>query len=176
MIAPTNTCRARRMRVGLLLAALLVSTVGTGCAAVAVGAAAGVAGVFYVTGDVERTYPYPMDIVWEASLSALADLEMDIAKNVKDQLTAEIRAYTATGKRIRLELESDGNVTELELRVNVFGDADLSELILARIESYLPGPPSNEPVLVVPDSQASKAPLELDLPPGDAVSPSDQTE
>lgn len=141
--------------------ALLVCVAGSGCAAVAVGAAAGIAGVAYARGDLERTYALPMDIVWEATLAALTDLELEIVEREKDQLTAKIKAYTSTDKRIKIKLKSSGNVTDLHLRVNVFGDGELSHSILARIEAYLPDEPFDHPVLLVPDLEPILVPDDL---------------
>jgi len=162
-------------RVAILLLVLSATASASGCVAVAAGAAAGVAGVAYARGDLERSYPYPMDVVWEASLSALAEVEMEITSADKDQLTAEIKARSATGKRITIKLKSDGQVTDLDLRVNVFGDADLSETILVRIEAYLPGLPPKQPLLVVPDSRPALPEREVDSPGSDSVSPNDPT-
>ena len=72
-----------RLLSSLILLCVAVTT--TGCVAAA-GGAAGAAGLAYATGKIDRTYPYPLDVVWEASDSALTELELTPGQKAKDQL------------------------------------------------------------------------------------------
>ena len=123
--------------------AILVSMIGVaavvtagGCLAVALGG--GAVGAAYVLGDVERTYPYPLDVVWAATETALAELQLPSTFDSKDQLTARFDRRTAAGDRIRIHLTSRGQFTRMSLRVNTFGDKSMSHVIVSRIESHLP--------------------------------------
>ncbi|MFW6125119.1 MAG: DUF3568 family protein [Pirellulales bacterium] len=130
-------------RAALACCAAAVAACLSGCVAAAVaGGAAGAAGVAYVRGDVERTYPYPIDTVAQATHLALAELELPVTHAAKDQLKGHIEARTATGDRIQVRLQGQGAVTELRLRVNTFGDKTMSSAVIAKIDQYLPAVPA----------------------------------
>ncbi len=117
----------------VVLAGCLFSS---GCVALAVGG--GAAGLAYATGSVQRMYPHPVGDVWDATLAALDELELPKGMQVKDQLKARIERYTATGDRVLVKLASRGTFTELTLRVNAFGNKQMSLAILRKIEAHLP--------------------------------------
>ncbi|HUG89381.1 MAG TPA: DUF3568 family protein [Planctomycetaceae bacterium] len=119
-----------------LIGVAVCATAG-GCLAVALGG--GAVGAAYVLGDIDRTYAYPLDVVWSATHAALAELQLPPGFDSKDQLKAHFDRRTATGDRIRITLSSRGPVTKLSLRVNTFGDKSMSHVIVSRIESHLPG-------------------------------------
>lgn len=119
------------------LLVLVLSVSSSGCIALAVGGAAG-GGVAYILGDVERVYPYPIDMVWEATIAAMDELELSPGHQAKDQLKGNVLRYSATRDRIRVKLASQGSTTKLKLRVNTFGNEVMSTAVLAKIEEHLP--------------------------------------
>jgi Protein of unknown function (DUF3568) len=125
----------------LSTAAVAVCATAAGCLAAAAAVGGGAVGAAYVLGDVERTYPYPLDVVWGAAQTAMAELELPPGFDSKDALKARIDRRTATGDRIRLTLTARGQFTKLVLRVNTFGDRSMSQVIVNRIESHLPAAP-----------------------------------
>lgn len=134
------------MRLAASVLTVFVCITCCGCAALVLGgAAAGAAGVAYAHGDIERMYPYPIDVVWNATLSALGELQLQIAYHERDQLTAEIKAFTAAGDKVKVEMESHGPATELELRVNTFGNRSLEIAIMSKIDQYLSALPPSGP-------------------------------
>lgn len=136
-----------RLSVRLAAAGLLLAT--SGCAALAVGAlGGGAAAVAYAMGDVERTYPYPIEAVYPAALAAADELGLAPGFERQDGLKARIERYTATGDRVRITLTGRGPVTEVSVRVNTFGNKAMSRAVAQRIEGYLPQPtlPAAEPV------------------------------
>jgi hypothetical protein len=130
---------ARRILFTLLLAAIFVSS--SGCALGILAAGAGVGAYVYATGDVERTYPCPIDLAWDATMGSLAELEVDIVSAHKDQLSGRVEAHTAARDTIRIDLTGQGQVTSISVRVNTFGNSKLSAVVLGRIERRLNGPP-----------------------------------
>jgi hypothetical protein len=127
----------RATLLGLISVSIVVTA--SGCLAVALGG--GAVGAAYVLGDIDRTYPFPLEIVWSATETALAELQLPPGFDSKDQLTAQFDRRTATGDRIRITLASRGQFTKLSLRVNTFGDRSMSQVIVGRIESHLPAAP-----------------------------------
>jgi hypothetical protein len=126
----------------LCLSAALLLTAGSGCAAVAVCGAA-VGGLVYLNGEQERTYPYPMEIVWAATQAALDELELSPGYQAKDRLRGEIKRYTATGDRVRIVMSGYETSTDLKLRINTFGDKAMSRSILRRVDDYLAAMPQH---------------------------------
>ena len=139
------------MRACLAMAfGLVVCVTAGGCLAVALGG--GAVGAAYVLGDIERTYPYPLDVVWAATEATLAELQLPPGFDSKDQLKARFDRRTATGDRIRITLAARGSFTKLTLRVNTFGDKSMSHVIVHGIESHLPS--ESGPALMAPAAAA----------------------
>ena len=132
---------------------LVVCAPAGGCLAVALGG--GAVGAAYVLGDIERTYPYPLDVVWAATEATLAELQLPPGMDSKDQLKARFDRRTATGDRIHITLAARGSFTKLKLRVNTFGDKSISHVIVHGIESHLPAEPG--PALLAPSATADPA-------------------
>lgn len=129
---------------------VVVCVAASGCLAVALGG--GAVGAAYVLGDIERTYPYPLDVVWAATDATLAELQLPPGFDSKDQLKARFDRRTATGDRIRITLAARGSFTKLNLRVNTFGDKSMSHVIIHGIESHLPA--ETGPALMTPAAAA----------------------
>lgn len=126
------------MPVAALVMALLS---GAGCASVALlgaGAAAGVAGVAYVNGELKASLDAPIDKVYSASLAAIKDLQFTQKETAKDALFARIEAKTANDRSIHITLNKTGDkITELRIRVGTFGDEALSRTIHDKIKGRL---------------------------------------
>ena len=122
----------------LVLAGLAVGA--SGCLAVAVGA--GAAGtVAYLAGDLETEVSENIETLYTASRHALEELEVPLieGKSRKDALSAILVARDAEDKRIEIKLTSiSDTMTELSIRVGVFGDETKSQLIYRQILKNLP--------------------------------------
>ena len=110
---------------------------GQGCMVVAVGL--GAAGtIAYVSGDLQAEESESIDVVYEAALKAVKDLELPITSQSKDALVAEITTYDAQDKKIRIKLKAKTDkTTELSIRVGVFGSETKSRLIYEKIRDHL---------------------------------------
>ena len=135
---------------------LCLSVTSAGCVALAIGG--GYAGFEYATGSVTRTYPHSIDVLWTAGLAAFDELELKRSYQLKDQLKGHIERHTATGDRINLRFTNRGAFTDLTLRVNTFGDKEMSLAIIHKIEQLLPVEDSVAPVLMPPTLSEAAAP------------------
>jgi L-fucose isomerase-like protein len=112
----------------------------TGCAVVAVGAAAGAgaAGYAYVSGVLISTESASLDRTWNATLAAMKELEFPITSQRKDALQASLVARNAYDKKISIRLKKVAEQsTEVRIRVGTFGDETMSRAILEKIKKRL---------------------------------------
>ncbi len=125
-----------------LLALLLLPL--SGCAVVAVGAAAGAAWV-WVNGEIKTELPAPLPEVRKAAVAVLEDLEMVDVRTVSDRLKGKVTAMMADGTRVEIRLKAPGDrVTTVRIRVGTVGDKVVSEQILRHLERRLGLEPAPE--------------------------------
>jgi hypothetical protein len=130
---PAHTA-LRPFFVTLLAAGILIAL--PGCIAVAAGAGAGV--VAYVRGDLQTSVPSEYPKVVEAARRALKDLEFVLVSDNKDALKAVLVARTALDKKVEVTLTNSGKkLTDIKIRVGIFGDEQLSLSILEKLKSGL---------------------------------------
>ena len=117
------------------LAVLLIA----GCGAILVGAAAGAGAVAYVRGELKATEEATLDDVVRATETALEDdLKFPIHSKTTDAISAKFTSETAAGKDITINLKkTSATLTQIRIRVDVFGDEELSRLILDKIKKRL---------------------------------------
>lgn len=119
---------------GLALLSAVLSL--SGCLAVAAGAGAGV--VAYVRGDLETTLANDYNPVVEATRSAIEALEFVKVSDHKDAFKAVVIARTAVDKKVEILVTKAGkNLTNIKIRVGLFGDEQLSLAILEKIKAKL---------------------------------------
>ena len=129
------------MRSLKLLAAggILVGCLTSGCALLVLGGAGGAAGYAYVKGEYEKSYPYPIAQSLPAVRAAVQEAGLPAPIEAADALGAKLESRTAQGDKVTITLEPKGTaVTNVRVRVGVFGDEDASRLILSRIDQLLP--------------------------------------
>jgi succinate dehydrogenase/fumarate reductase flavoprotein subunit len=109
-----------------------------GCGAVVAGAAAGAGAVAYVRGELKATHEAPLDDVVKATQAAIADLRFTLTSSDADAVSARFAASTADDKKIVVNLKKvTAALTEIRIRVDIFGDEELSRLILDKIKAHL---------------------------------------
>jgi hypothetical protein len=121
-----------------MLALTVVSSSGCLVAAVGVGAAGTVA---YMAGDLETQVSEDLDTLYAASREALESLELNLieGKGGKDALSATLVARDVQDKKVQIKMAAVTNeLTELSIRVGVFGDETKSQLIYQEILKNLP--------------------------------------
>lgn len=127
-----------------LFCALMLATVSAGCAGalLAGGAAAGAGGYAYVNGELKTEEPASIDRVWNATLAAAGDLQLRTIESEKDRLNARLHAKSAGDRDIYVKLRSLSETeTELRIRIDIFGDEEMSNRIRSEIEQRLSGAP-----------------------------------
>jgi hypothetical protein len=108
----------------------------TGCVVVAAGAGAGA--VAYVRGDLDTTVNADYEKVVSAAREAVSELEFAKVSDNKDALKAVLVSRTAQDKKVEITLQNTGKkITNVKIRVGVFGDEQLSISILDKIKSNL---------------------------------------
>jgi len=131
----------------IILAYLIFSVVsGTGCIAAAVGgaAAAGGLGYAYYNGLLERNYIGPIQQVFLSTKKALESLRLPISQETIEISKAHLESKTSDGGRIRIWLEPvqgkstvTSLTTKVSIRVDLFGDREISRLIFDEIDKQL---------------------------------------
>ncbi|MFM7541642.1 MAG: DUF3568 family protein [Planctomycetota bacterium] len=131
----------------IILAYLIFSVVsGTGCIAAAVGgaAAAGGLGYAYYNGLLERNYIGPIQQVFLSTEKALESLRLPISQETIEISKAHLESKTSDGGRIRIWLEPvqgkstvTSLTTKVSIRVDLFGDREISRLIFDEIDKQL---------------------------------------
>jgi hypothetical protein len=127
----------RRKQIVLIILLVGAAVSLSGCVVAAVGA--GVVGtVAYATGDLEAVEAKKLDVVYDATLAAMRDLDLYVTKQTKDSLSAVIVARDAQDKKITIKLNAaTSEVTELSIRVGAFGNEEKSRLIYKEIRRNL---------------------------------------
>lgn len=106
-----------------------------GCLALAVGAATGVGAYAYINGELKDTEEVPLDRAYAAAKTAIAQLEFATVRDSKDALQARLTARQADDTDIHIALDSKGDkLTEIRIRVGVFGDESRSRLVMDKIK------------------------------------------
>ncbi len=130
----------RAKMVGMILVLICLGLMLQGCLLLAVGAGAGagVATVSYVKGELRTTYAASLNRTWEATLSALKDLQLNVHSTKKDATEGDIEATKADGTKVKINLEPAGpDTTSVRIRVGMFGDEEASKTINRQIASRL---------------------------------------
>lgn len=126
------------LRIMIAVAASGAIAVTSGCLAVAAGAAAGGGTFAYMQGEMSTTFEAPIEKVWEATHRAVESLEFTIESDARDALQGRVNVRQADNTRIRISLERQtDDLTDVRVRVGIFGDEAKSRLILDRIRSNL---------------------------------------
>ncbi len=126
--------------IGIILLLFCISLMLQGCLLLAVGAGAGAgaATVAYVKGELRTTYAASLNRTWEATLSALKDLQINVRSTKKDATEGNIEATKADGTNVKINLEPAGpDTTSVRIRVGMFGDEEASKVINRQIASKL---------------------------------------
>jgi hypothetical protein len=118
----------------------LIGLVGTivmsiGCPAVIVGGAAGGGTIAYIKGELKSTEGVSLNRAWKATRIAMRDLEFLTEEMEKDAFDARLSARGAGGKNIKIALKKlSPTLTEIGIRVGLFGNESLSRQILEKIK------------------------------------------
>ncbi len=120
----------------ILLTTALLFLYGCAAAWFAAGGLAALGGYKYIEGNLSRDYPLAYARAWDATNSALANLQISISKSMDEGAKGEIKAVRKDGKKVVVTLKDKGQgVTSITVRVGIFGDRSKSERIHDEIAS-----------------------------------------
>ncbi len=129
-----STLSFRQFFVALLAAAALAIL--PGCIVAAAGAGAGA--VAYVRGELDTTLTTDYSKVVESARDSIKQLEFAKVSDNKDALKAVIVARTALDKKVEITITNTGKkLTNIKIRVGIFGDEQLSMAVLDKIKAGL---------------------------------------
>jgi hypothetical protein len=128
-------------KVTLVLVLVALPLASTGCVFLAIGgaAAAGAGTVAYLKGELTSTEDVSLESAYFAFGKALSDLEYPITDQAKNSHSAYVKALSAADKSIKVNLEKVAHdVTKVDIRVGVFGNEDISRLLLDKARANFP--------------------------------------
>jgi RNase adaptor protein for sRNA GlmZ degradation len=126
-------------RVSHLMLCLVLGVFASGCVALAVGAAGGVAGAVYVMGKLKDEVNHDVPTVHAATVAAMKDLDLTLSKDKADKVSAHLESEFADGKHVWIDLESMAEArTNLTIRVGITGDEARARKIHEAIKRHLP--------------------------------------
>ncbi|MDN3511596.1 MAG: DUF3568 family protein [Candidatus Jettenia sp. CY-1] len=121
----------------IILLGIIVSS-SSGCVALLVGGGAGAGTIAYLKGDLRSLEEASLERVWEAAQKAIQELEFVVTSKQKDIFSAKFTVHGAQDKKITVDLKKiSDNLTEIKIRVGIFGDESLSRLLLERVRKHL---------------------------------------
>ena len=130
----------KNLESGIICLTVLCALCLNGCVLLAVGAGAGIgAGTYaYVKGALEAAYPASYQETWSATLAALDALELRKMSASKDAIGGQIQAARADGTSIKIKVTPiTASSTLVKIRVGMFGNRPISEMISSEIENRL---------------------------------------
>jgi hypothetical protein len=130
----------RKTALVLTLALCLGVTLSSGCALIlfAGGAAAGAGAVAYMNGELQTTEAIPLDKACIAAQAALKNMGYTVTRKDESPMVSTKFAAKKGEQRVEITLKSVGDkVTQIGVRVGVFGDRAMSNVILAEIKKEL---------------------------------------
>jgi len=109
-----------------------------GCVALVAGGAAGAGTVVYIKGQLNEDINAPAPKVYDASISALKDLNLPIIEKRHDSLSAKIKSEFADGSAVWIDIESlSFQSCKITIRVGIMGDEYKSRQILEGIHRHI---------------------------------------
>jgi len=124
----------RAMATTLLLGTLLFSA---GCAAILVGGAAATGTYVYLDGQAKNTYQASLQKSYNASLAACRELTIPVTSETRDGTSGKITGKLS-GDTVIISMKLVGdNLTEITVRVGLFGNESASRRIHATISRHL---------------------------------------
>jgi hypothetical protein len=111
-----------------------------GCAVVLIGsgAIAGAGLVAYAKGELSAIEEVSFPRAWAAAQAAMDDLDLTIVSRQRGEVSAKLVARGGDNRRVTVSLERQvGDLTEIRVRVGIFGEESLSRLVLEKIRQRL---------------------------------------
>jgi hypothetical protein len=92
----------------------------------------------YANGKLYAVSSQDLDKVYEATVAALKQLEIEVTETAKDVFYAKVTGKVADGKTITIRLQPGAdNVTNLKIKAGRFGNEERSRVIYEKIKENL---------------------------------------
>jgi len=119
-------------------AALLLALWGCAATLVGAGAGAGVGTYSYIKGELNVTYAKEYREVVSATEKTVRNLGFSLQGETKDKLMCRIKAKMADGTVVKLYVDrASEKITQLRIKVGLFGNKDVSLQIMRAIEKKM---------------------------------------
>jgi hypothetical protein len=126
----------KRLKNIIILICSLSFLYGCVLAWIGVGAGVGIGAYKYIEGRLEREYPLSYSRAWDATNSALENLQISISNSTDEKTKGTIDAVRKDGKKVLVSLKDRGqDVTIISVRVGTFGDKSSAEQVHDEIAS-----------------------------------------
>lgn len=122
-------------RVLMLSLVTLAAIVFVGCAPTMVGTNMGV----YKGGKMYSVSDKDMDAVYEATLSAMDKLQLEVTDKAKDVFAAKVVAESADGQKVVVKIKPLEDKTQYTIQVGSLGNKERSEMLFTEIKNSLTG-------------------------------------
>jgi len=92
----------------------------------------------YSRGNLYAVSDRDLNTVYQATLTAMQQLEVEVTEKNKDVFYAKIVGKVADGKTVTILMEPGaGNATDLKIKASTFGNEDRARVIYDRIQQNL---------------------------------------
>jgi hypothetical protein len=126
----------RKLLFIILLGIIVLSSYGCAAFLVFMGTTAGT--VAYIKGELKSVEEASLDRTWDAVQKAIKNLEFTTTKKQKEAISAYIITRGADNKKIGINLQKiTEELTDVRIRVGVFGNESLSLMILNMLKQNL---------------------------------------
>jgi hypothetical protein len=148
------------------LAACLALGVGGGCAESAIAAAGATAGFglaqgqaeSFIRGELKAARMAPLNMVHEAVVHAMTDLQVQVHRDRLSQYDAALGAKAPGGREVKIYLKADSPVmTRITVRIGLLGDSAVSSLVMQRIDAALDSLLTRQPAATQASSTGSES-------------------
>ena len=127
-----------RGKLGILLAALLLSAGCVETMLLGLGATAAIGSYKWMEGTMEKDYPRPMQETWNATLKACKDLQLNISNQEYNPMESKIEAVAPPDTNVKIQLVARPNqITTVKVRFGLMGNVDASAYFHRRIMEHL---------------------------------------
>ncbi len=132
-----------RTKLGILLAALLLTAGCVETMLIGLGASAAIGSYKWMEGTMEKDYPRSMQDTWNATLAATKDLQLKIASEQYNPMESKLEAVAPPDTNVKIQLIARPNqITTVKVRFGLMGNVDASAYFHRRIMHHLGLPPT----------------------------------
>jgi hypothetical protein len=127
-----------RTKLGILLAALLLTAGCVEMMLLSLGGAAAIGSYKWIEGTMEKDYPRSMQDTWNAALKACKDLQLNIKTQQYNPTESTIEAVAPPDTNVKIQLVARPNqITTVKVRFGLMGNQDASAYFHRRIMEHL---------------------------------------